>query len=156
MVNIVITRTTDASVLHHPRLDRSDVVAQSQVNDPRARRERPVPAHVPAVAEQHRAVAAAPRVVVVVADKHPNAGPTVPISASVWSRASDPNKRLIGSRGAGPVHTEVLVGAWLPCVGVAFTGHPRLLPKTKHLPRYRSVRCHPILLIIPNYSLSYP
>ena len=36
-----------------------------------------------------------------------------------------------------------LVSAWLPCVGVAFTGHPRQLPKTKHLPRYRSVRCNP-------------
>ena len=35
------------------------------------------------------------------------------------------------------------MGAWLPCVGVAFTGHPRPLPKTKHLPRYRSVRCNP-------------
>ena len=37
-------------------------------------------------------------------------------------------------------------GAWLPCVGVAFTGHPRPLPKTKvtkHLPRYCSVRCNP-------------
>ena len=36
-----------------------------------------------------------------------------------------------------------LVGAWLPCVGVAFTGRQRPLPKTKYLPRYRSVRCHP-------------
>ena len=36
-----------------------------------------------------------------------------------------------------------LEGTWLPCVGVAFTGHPRQLPKTKHLPRYCSVRCHP-------------
>ena len=36
-----------------------------------------------------------------------------------------------------------LEGARLPCVGVAFTGHPRPLPKTKHLPRYCSVRCRP-------------
>ena len=36
-----------------------------------------------------------------------------------------------------------LEGAWLPCVGVAFTGHPRPLPKTKYLPRYSSVKCHP-------------
>ena len=43
--------------------------------------------------------------------------------------------------------------AWLPCVGVAFTGHPRPLPKTKYLPRYRSVRYHPTSQTIYNSYL---
>ena len=48
-----------------------------QVNDPRARRERPVPAHVPAVLEQHRAVGAAPRVFAVVCIKASDGTPPV-------------------------------------------------------------------------------
>ena len=43
-----------------------------------------------------------------------------------------------------PVRCLSAVGHLEPCVDLAFTGHPRPSSKTKHLPRYRSVRCHPI------------
>ena len=41
---------------------------------------------------------------------------------------------------------------WLPCVGVAFTGHPRPLPKTKHMPRRTALSGVTLTLHMPAFS----